>query len=97
VTAMGRSNDAIIYGGRVHLFVTGPADVARALADALPSARSRDHGTPFASIFTSFGGDFYAIDPNLFSPAEVVVTAMENGTTYRGGQLSPDLVDASFG
>ena len=33
VIAMGRTNDAIIYGGRVHLFVTGPASDARELAD----------------------------------------------------------------
>ena len=35
VTAMGRTNDAIIYAGRVQLFVTGPAAEARALAEQL--------------------------------------------------------------
>src|SRR5580704_885413 len=42
VTAMGRTNDAIIYAGSVHLFVTGPADDARSLADRLPSEGSRE-------------------------------------------------------
>jgi methenyltetrahydromethanopterin cyclohydrolase len=97
VPAMGRSNDAIIYGGRVHLFVNGPEDAARDLAAALPSVGSRDHGTPFAAIFASFKGDFYAIDPNLFSPAEVIVTALDSGASFRGGRLHPDLVNASFG
>ncbi|MEO8714701.1 MAG: methenyltetrahydromethanopterin cyclohydrolase, partial [Acetobacteraceae bacterium] len=46
VTAMGRTNDAIIFGGRVHLFVTGPAAAARDLAEAMPAARSRDYGRP---------------------------------------------------
>lgn len=96
VRAMGRTNDAIIYGGRVHLFVSGPAKAAEALAEALPSTASRDHGKPFADIFSEFNGDFYAIDPHLFSPAEVIVTAMESGQTYRSGRLMPDLVDASF-
>jgi methenyltetrahydromethanopterin cyclohydrolase len=96
VTAMGRTNDAIIYGGRVHLFVAGPDAAAKALAEALPSTTSRDHGTPFATIFSNFKGDFYAIDPHLFSPAEVMVTATESGNTYRAGRLMPDLVDASF-
>jgi methenyltetrahydromethanopterin cyclohydrolase len=32
ISAMGRTNDAIIYAGQVHLFVTGPADEARSLA-----------------------------------------------------------------
>ncbi len=94
--AMGRTNDAIIYGGRVHLFVSGPAKAAEALAEALPSTASRDHGKPFAEIFSAFNGDFYAIDPHLFSPAEVIVTAMESGQTYRSGRLMPELVNASF-
>jgi len=96
VTAMGRTNDAIIYGGRVHLFVTGADDDARALAANLPSNTSRDYGKPFAQVFSDFNGDFYAIDGALFSPAEVVVTALDSGRSFRGGSLAPDLVDASF-
>ena len=68
VTAMGRTNDAIIYGGRAQLYVTGPAEDAKGLAEALPSRASRDFGAPFAEIFKRFKGDFYAIDPMLFSP-----------------------------
>jgi methenyltetrahydromethanopterin cyclohydrolase len=97
VIAMGRTNDAIIYGGLVHLFVTGPSAEARALAEALPSVNSRDHGRPFAEIFKAFNGDFYKIDPMLFSPASAVVTALESGETFRAGQISQDLLDASFG
>lgn len=97
VTAMGRTNDAIIFGGRVQLFVTGPAAEARELAEALPANRSRDYGKPFAETFRAVKGDFYAIDPLLFSPAEALVTAIETGETFRGGRLDPDLLDASFG
>jgi methenyltetrahydromethanopterin cyclohydrolase len=95
-TAMGRTNDAIIFGGRVHLFVTGPAKDAQDLAAELPSFRSRDYGAPFAEIFRRFGGDFYAIDPMLFSPAWVSVTAIEAGETFRAGTIAADLLDASF-
>ena len=95
--ALGRTNDAIIYGARVWLFVTGPAEDARALADKLPSSNSRDHGRPFAEIFRRFDGDFYAIDPMLFSPAEVVVTAIDSGESFRAGRIDRELLDASFG
>ena len=88
VTAMGRTNDAIIYGGRVQLFVTGPAADAKALAEALPSRASRDFGAPFAEIFKRFNGDFYAIDPMLFSPAEVIVTAIESGESFHAGAVN---------
>jgi methenyltetrahydromethanopterin cyclohydrolase len=96
VVAMGRTNDAIIYGGRVHLFVNGPATEARALAEELPSRRSRDYGRPFAQIFTSFNQDFYAIDPMLFAPAAVIVTALETGESFHGGGLDLSLLDAAF-
>ncbi len=96
VVAMGRTNDAIIYGGRVQLFVTGPAADAKVLAEALPSSASRDFGAPFAEIFRRFKGDFYAIDPMLFSPAEVIVTAIESGASFHFGTLHPELLDASF-
>lgn len=97
MTAMGRTNDAIIYGGRVHLFVTGPAQEAKLLADALPSRTSRDYGAPFRDIFKRFKGDFYAVDPMLFSPAQTLVTAVETGETFRGGAVDEALLDASFG
>ena len=96
VTAMGRTNDAIIYGGRVQLFVTGPIEDAKGLAEALPSRASRDFGAPFAEIFKRFKGDFYAIDPMLFSPAEVIVTAIEGGESFHSGALHHELLDASF-
>ncbi len=97
VEAMGRTNDAIIYAGLTHLFVTGPADDAKALAEQLPSSSSRDYGRPFAEIFKACKGDFYAIDPMLFSPAQAIVTAVETGETFRAGKIDDALLDACFG
>jgi methenyltetrahydromethanopterin cyclohydrolase len=96
VTAMGRTNDAIIYAGRVHLIVGGPAADAKSLAEQLPSSTSRDFGRPFAQLFRQFKGDFYAIDPLLFSPAEVIVTALQSGESFHAGRRDPALLDASF-
>ncbi|SDH16682.1 methenyltetrahydromethanopterin cyclohydrolase [Paraburkholderia steynii] len=93
LAAMGRTNDAILYGGRVHLTVTRDA-VARRLAAELPSSNSRDYGRPFAEIFASFNHDFYQIDPSLFAPAEVWVSSLESGATYRGGRLDGALLHA---
>jgi methenyltetrahydromethanopterin cyclohydrolase len=97
VTAMGRTNDAVILAGRVHLFVNGAAAEAHALADGLPASGSRDYGRPFAETFRSFKGDFYAIDPMLFSPAEAIVTSLETGESFRAGRIDQALLDASFG
>jgi methenyltetrahydromethanopterin cyclohydrolase len=91
IQAMGRTNDAILYGGRVHLTVKQDV-VARRLAAELPSSTSRDHGRPFAEIFTSFNFDFYQIDPALFAPAEVWVSSLESGATYHGGRIDRALL-----
>jgi methenyltetrahydromethanopterin cyclohydrolase len=83
--AMGRTNDAILYGGRVHLTVTGEADKAQALAAALPSRNSRDHGRSFAELFAAAGHDFYKLDGALFAPAEVWVSHVGSGRTWHAG------------
>lgn len=97
VTAMGRTNDAILFGGMVHLFVGGEADAARDLAAALPSSQSKDYGRCFAEVFKSYKYDFFQIDPMLFSPARVAVHAIESGSTYMAGQFDESLLQASFG
>ena len=96
VAAMGRTNDAIIYGGQIQLFVNGPDEAARDLAERLPSRTSRDYGRPFAEIFAASGGDFYAIDPMLFSPAKVTVTALDSGRSFHAGGLDEALIEQSF-
>lgn len=96
-TGMGRTNDSIIFGGSVQLFVAGPEAEAKALAEKLPSSASRDYGSPFANVFSRNNSDFYAVDPMLFSPAEILVTALETGASFRAGRIDPDLLDASFG
>jgi methenyltetrahydromethanopterin cyclohydrolase len=97
LAAMGRTNDAVLYGGEVHLFVAGPAEAARELARGLPSSTSRDHGRPFAQVFAAYGCDFYKVDPLLFSPARVTVSALEHGVSFTAGGFAPDLVSRSFG
>ena len=97
VQAMGRTNDAILFGGQVQLYVSGPEDAARELAAQLPSSASRDYGRPFAEVFKAYNYDFFQIDPMLFSPARVIVTALESGRSFHAGHLDLDLLDVSFG
>jgi methenyltetrahydromethanopterin cyclohydrolase len=92
VQAMGRTNDAILYGGRVHLSVRGSDDAARALAEQLPSRNSRDFGKSFADIFKAVEYDFYKIDPALFAPAEVWVSNLDSGSTFHAGGVDVALL-----
>ena len=96
IEGMGRTNDAIIYGGKVHIFISGPESDAKDLAKSLPSQNSKDYGKPFAKIFKSYKGDFYSIDGSLFSPASVTVTSLEAGKSFSSGKINEKLIDASF-
>ena len=97
VKAMGRTNDAILFAGQVQLYVRGGDTEAEQLANELPSSTSKDYGKPFAEIFKACNYDFFKIDGMLFSPASVIVTAVDTGTSFRAGQLDEDLLDKSFG
>ena len=96
MTAMGRTNDAILFGGSVALQVKGDDAAAEALALNLPSSASKDYGKTFAEVFKSVNMDFYKIDPMLFSPAKVTITNIDTGNVFEGGQLNADLIKLSF-
>jgi methenyltetrahydromethanopterin cyclohydrolase len=97
MTAMGRTNDAILFGGQVHLFVDATDEEAKDLAEKMPSNTSSDYGRPFADIFKSYEYDFFKIDGMLFSPGKVIVTSTKTGKSFTAGELNQELLNLSFG
>ena len=97
VQAMGRTNDAILYGAKVTLWVRADDELLEQLGPKVPSAASKDFGKPFAEVFSHYKGDFYQIDPLLFSPAEVEFRNLKTGRAHRFGRAEPDLLRRSFG
>ncbi|HEX2217935.1 MAG TPA: methenyltetrahydromethanopterin cyclohydrolase [Gemmatimonadales bacterium] len=94
--AIGRTNDCILYGGQARYTVRAGDDELAELAPKLPASASRDYGTPFYEIFQRYEGDFYKIDPLLFSPAEVWLTSTETGRTFHAGHLNAEILEASL-
>ncbi|MBA3407679.1 MAG: methenyltetrahydromethanopterin cyclohydrolase [Solirubrobacterales bacterium] len=94
--AIGRTNDAILYGGQVELTVDAPGDELEALVERLPSSASEDHGQPFGKVLEAADWDFYAIDPLLFSPAEVRLVSVESGRSFHAGSVRLDVLEQSF-
>ena len=97
MTGMGRTNDAILFGGQVQLFVDATDEQAKDLAEKMPSNTSSDYGRPFAEIFKSYEYDFFKIDGMLFSPAKVIVTNANTGNSFTAGELNKELLAQSFG
>ena len=96
MAAIGRTNDAVLYGARVELEVTGDDASIEELGAKTPSCASADHGALFIEIFERYDRDFYRIDPGLFSPAEITFRNLDTGNEFTFGQLEPELIGRSF-
>ncbi len=96
LAGIGRTNDAVLYGGRVALWVRADDEQLAAVGPRVPSSASADHGEPFADIFQRYNRDFYKIDPMLFSPAEVVFHNLRSGRSHAFGRLEPAVLRRSF-
>jgi methenyltetrahydromethanopterin cyclohydrolase len=97
LAAIGRTNDAILYGGRVTLYCRGDDESLAAIGAQVPSSASRDYGRPFAETLKAYQGDFYRVDPLLFSPAEVTLVNLDTGRSFRFGHVNESLLRESFG
>jgi len=95
--AIGRTNDAILYGGQVVLWVQADDEQLAEIGPKVPSSTSPDHGAPFAEIFARYEQDFYKIDPLLFSPASITFQNLRSGRSHTFGRVEPDVLHRSFG
>lgn len=91
-TAIARTNDALAYGGQVHLTVESDAE----LFSELPSTATDEYGTPFTDIFESVDWDLYEVPEGVFAPAQVTVDVV-GGPTRTYGQVNEELLMESFG
>jgi len=95
--AIGRTNDAILYAGRVVLYVKTSDELIAELGPKIPSNASSMHGQPFGDILKAAGGDFYKVDPLLFAPAEVILCNLTSGRSFRFGKRTPGIFLKSCG
>jgi methenyltetrahydromethanopterin cyclohydrolase len=98
MAAIGRTNDAVLYGGQVHLTVAGDDDddALRELVERLPASASSDYGEPFGKVLKDANFDFYEIDPLLFSPAQIRLTSVGSGRSFEAGRVNLEVLERSF-
>lgn len=94
--AIGRTNDAVLYGAEVALWVETEDARIEAILDRVPSCASREHGRLFHDLLREHG-DFYGIDPMLFSPARVTLVNAATGKVHAAGRLDEATLLRSFG
>ncbi len=94
--AIGRTNDAVLYGASVSLWVRAEDGAVDAILPRVPSSSSRHHGRLFHELFLEHG-DFYKIDPLLFSPARVTFLNERTGRVSSAGTVDEGMLRRSFG
>lgn len=93
---IGLTNDAILFGGQVDLWVDVDETTIDEIGPQTPSSASSDYGTPFYELFKQKEFKFYDIDPLLFSPAAICFHNLRTGSSRRFGDVNPDLLGKSF-
>jgi methenyltetrahydromethanopterin cyclohydrolase len=96
LAAIGRTNDAILYGGKATVWVNADDAALAEIGPKVPSNSSPEYGALFGELFAKYQ-DFYKIDPMLFSPAEITFLNCRSGHVHTFGKTNPDLLRRSFG
>ena len=97
LAGIGVTNDAILYGGRVTLEVSGDDASIEEVGPRVPSSASDDYGKPFAEVMAKYNNDFYQIDPLLFSAAQITFVNVDTGNRFTFGETNDEILKQSFG
>jgi len=89
--AIGRTNDALAYGGQVHLVVEEPFD----RFDEVASTATDEYGTPFEEVYEDHDWEFYDVPESVFAPAQVTIDVV-GGDTHVFGERNEALLAESF-
>ena len=95
--SMGRSNDAILYGGSAYYNVI--CEDNKVLEKIIPkavSSSSKHYGRLFSQIFKEAGMDFYRIDPKIFAPAKIVINNLKTGKVFTVGEVNQKMLMKSI-
>lgn len=94
--SIGLTNDSILYGGEVEIWVCGDDSSLTDIGPKIPSNASVDYGRPFVDIFKQYNNDFYKIDPHLFSPATIRLNNVDTGNSFCFGEINSAVLIESF-
>ncbi len=89
--AIGRTNDAVLYGGKAWYTVNCEDEAIERVIDQAPSSSSKDYGELFYELFKQHDGDFYKIDPMLFSPAQISINNVRSGRVFSAGYVNEEM------
>ncbi len=94
---LGRTNDMLLYGAEVFLYVDMSYEELKDYVKKAPSSSSKDYGVSVAEKVKEVGPEFlYKVDPGFFAPAKYLVCSMD-GRCVESGKINPDIISKSIG
>lgn len=91
-TAIGRTTDAIAYGGQVHLTVEDDLEAPEEIA----SSAADEYGDPLDTVLTDVDDQVASLPASVFAPAAVTID-VTGGPTYTVGETHDEILARSFG
>src|SRR5271169_5455899 len=97
VKAIGRINDAILYGGEAEFWVDASDEEIAAVIEKLVSKTSSPYYPElFGDVFERAGRDFYKIDHDFHSIAKLQIHNVRTGQSFVAGEINYDVIKKSF-
>jgi methenyltetrahydromethanopterin cyclohydrolase len=96
MTAFGRINDALLYGGVATIAVRASDEAIKKVIGRVTSTASPTYGRLFADIYEEAGRDFFNTPLELNSPAVVQINNLTTGRMFRSGKVDEELLLRSF-
>ncbi|MFW5855879.1 MAG: methenyltetrahydromethanopterin cyclohydrolase, partial [Bacillota bacterium] len=96
VEAMGRINDALLYGGLSEFWVECSDKEIESVIDSLVSLTSESCGQPFAKLFVEAEHDFFKMDKDIHAMARVKMHNLKTGNMFTAGKIHQDIIKKSY-
>jgi len=96
MTAFGRINDALLYGGVATLMVRSSDDAVEQVINRVVSMASPTYGRLFGDIYEEAGRDFYNTPIEMNSPAVLQINNLISGRMFRAGKIDEEVLVRSF-
>ena len=96
LSGLGRTNDAIFYGSTVLYNLRDEDERLEQVVKRVPSCSTQDYGRTYMERQATYK-NFFNIDPDQFTPAEVWLCNLDSGRSFHAGFLATDILRKSFG
>lgn len=95
--AMGRINDALIYGSEVEVWVDAEdAAIAKTIHQLAGKTSSPCYGERFEDVFERAGRDFFYVDHDVHSLGKIQIHNVNSGRAFCAGEINYRALEESF-